>query len=94
MQGIVRAHLGGGTDTADNVSEAAWRRRLAERFAAELAAKPAYDKFRVISSDNGRELIRVDRSGADGAIRIVPDEELEVPRRPQFFQCRSRSALR
>jgi PAS domain S-box-containing protein len=85
MQGIVRAHLGGGTDAADNIGEAAWRRRLAERFATELAAKPAYDKFRVIGFDNGRELIRVDRSGPDGAIRIVPDEELEYRGDRKFF---------
>ena len=87
MQGIVRAHLGGGTDTADNVSEAVWRRRLAERFATELAAKPACDKFRVISFDNGHELVRVDRSGSDGAIRIVPDGELEYRGDRNFFNA-------
>ena len=85
MQGIVRAHLGGGTDPWDNISEATWRQRLAERFAAELAAKPAYDKFRVIGFDKGRELIRVDRSGPDGTIRIVPDEDLEYRGDRKFF---------
>ena len=87
MQGIVRAHIGGGTDFVDNLSETAWCRRLAERFAAELVAKPSYDKFRVISLDNGREIIRVDRSGPNGAIRIVPDAELEYRGDRSFFNA-------
>ena len=87
MQGIVRAHIGGGTDSVDNLSETAWCRRLAERFAAELVAKPSYDKFRVISLDNGREIIRVDRSGPNGAIRIVPDAELEYRGDRSFFNA-------
>ncbi len=76
IQGIMRAHAAGGVDPVDNTSEAVWRQRLAERFAAELDAKPSYDKFRVIGFADGRELVRVDRSGGGGAIRIVPDDEL------------------
>ncbi len=74
--GIVRAELGGGTDPTDNAAEAIWRQRMAERFAAELTAKRSYKTLRMIGLANGHELVRVDRSGADGAVRIVPDDEL------------------
>src|SRR5205807_4576811 len=47
-------------------------------YAAELASKPAYSQFRIIAvDDGGREIVRVDRLGTDGAIRIVPDAELQ-----------------
>ena len=60
----------------DGASEQSWRERIADRLTAELAAKPAYSEIRVIGVDGGgREIVRVDRSGQDGAIRIVPDAE-------------------
>ncbi|MDB5578763.1 MAG: domain S-box protein [Bradyrhizobium sp.] len=44
----------------------------------ELASKPNYYAFRIIGvDDDAREIVRVDRSGPDGAIRIVPDDELQ-----------------
>ena len=68
----------GGIDPIDGVSERRWRDRLASRFAAELEAKPAYAQFRIIGlEDGGRELVRVDRSGPNGAVRIVPGRELQ-----------------
>ncbi|HEX3936660.1 MAG TPA: PAS domain S-box protein [Xanthobacteraceae bacterium] len=76
IAGIVRANEAGGVDPKDGIAEAVWRQRMAERFAAELEAKPAYDKFRIISFADGRELLRVDRSGPDHVIRIVPGPEL------------------
>ena len=85
IAGIVRAHLAGGTDPQDGTSEAVWRRRMAERFAAELGAKPSYDIFRVIAFGDGRELVRVDRQGANNAIRIVPDDELKTKTDQRFF---------
>src|SRR5258708_6406130 len=48
---------------------------MAARYAAELAAKPSYPAFRIVGLDDGREIVRVDRSGPDGAVRIVPDAE-------------------
>src|ERR1700742_5010248 len=72
---LMRARQTGGS--ADGISEAAWRERLASRLSDELAAKPAYAGIRVIGlDDGGREIVRVERSGANGAIRIVPDAEL------------------
>jgi PAS domain S-box-containing protein len=74
---IMRARLGRGSDPAAATAEAEARRRMAERYAVELAAKPNYYAFRIIGvDDDGREIVRVDRSGPDGAIRIVPDDEL------------------
>lgn len=78
LDGIVRATLAGGTDPHTGMTAAGWRDRLAGRFAAELAAKPAYEQFRIIGvADGGRELLRVDRTGAERAIRIVPSSELQ-----------------
>ncbi len=76
--GMVRARLNGGVDPVDGVSEATWRERLLIRLVAELQAKPAYSKFRLIEAGSAqREIVRVDRGGPNGTIRIVPEEELQ-----------------
>lgn len=50
-----------------------WRQRIEDRFASELAAKPNCAILRIIGAqDDGLELVRVDRLGPDGAIRVVP----------------------
>jgi PAS domain S-box-containing protein len=76
IQEIIRNRAAAGADPADNAAEQDWRMRLAMHLAAELAAKPAYDKFQLIAFDSGRELVRVDRRGPNGTIRIVPDDAL------------------
>ena len=66
---------GGSGDIADasNVFAAAERRQLTSRFSAELTAKSWYDEWRIVgAADDGREIIRVDRSGAGGASRAAP----------------------
>jgi PAS domain S-box-containing protein len=76
VNGLLRARQSGGS--ADGFSEASWRELIVTRLSAELAAKPAYSEIRIIGiDDGGREIIRVDRSGPNEAIRIVPDAELE-----------------
>src|SRR5579872_6250449 len=75
-QGIVRSRLAGGVDPMDGTSEAMWRDRMAARYAAELAAKPGYRAFSIVDLADGREIMRVDRSGPSGSIRTVPDGEL------------------
>jgi PAS domain S-box-containing protein len=76
--GMISARLNGGIDAVDHVSEATWRERLTTHLAAELAAKPAYSQFRLIGiEDEGREVIRVDRSGPNGTIRVVPEGKLQ-----------------
>lgn len=85
--GIVRARLNRGIDPVDHVSEAMWRGRLVTRLVAELAVKPAYAQFRLIGiSDGAREIIRVDRSGLNGAVRIVPDDQLQRKADRPYFQ--------
>jgi PAS domain S-box-containing protein len=87
LQGLIRAHLAGGTDPADGASEKTWRERLAVRLAAELEAKPAYSMLRIIGLDNDqREIVRVDRWGPNGTVRVVPDEELQVRGDRSYFQ--------
>jgi PAS domain S-box-containing protein len=75
---ITTAHLSRGTDPTAVATEAEFRRRLAQRFAAELVSKPNYHEFRYIGvDDGGRELVRVERSDPDGSPRIVPDDQLQ-----------------
>jgi PAS domain S-box-containing protein len=78
LNGLIRGHLAGGIDPIDGVSEQTWRERIADRFTAELKAKSIYSQFCIIGIENdGREIVRVDRSGPNGAVRIVPDAELQ-----------------
>ena len=87
LHGLVRARNAGGTDPVDGVSEKTWRDRIAARFAAELEAKPTYAMFRIIGfDDDGRELVRVDRNGPNGAVRIVPEAGLQKRSDRDYFK--------
>lgn len=82
---IVQASLAA-DGMADGIPLGDWRARMASRFAAELAAKSNYSKFRIIGiANNQREVVRVDRSGAGGAIRTVPESELQTKGDRDFF---------
>ena len=86
LDGLIRANLAGGVDPQGGRTEAQWRDGLADRFEAELAAKPSYLQFRVIGvADGGREILRVDRSGAGGSVRRVPDAELRPRGARDYF---------
>ncbi|GAC1337760.1 MAG: hypothetical protein NVSMB20_13930 [Bradyrhizobium sp.] len=77
IEGMTRARLNGGIDPIDLTPEAAWRDRLQVGLAAQLKLKPAYSQLSFIGiEDGGREIVRVDRSGPNGSIRVVPDTEL------------------
>ncbi len=87
LNGLIRGHLAGGIDPIDGVSEKTWHQRIAERLAAELDAKPAYAQFRILGIENdGREIVRVDRSGPNGAVRIVPEAELQRKGDQAYFK--------
>jgi len=76
-RGMIAAHFNGGIDPVDHIPESTWRERLATELVASLSAKPFYSQFRLIGvDDGGREILRVDRSGPNGAIRIAADAEL------------------
>jgi len=78
LQGMMRAHVAGGIDSVDGISESMWRERMAARLAAELDAKPPYAEFRIIGlEDGGREILKVDRLGPSGAVRRAPEAELQ-----------------
>src|SRR5260370_28415447 len=85
--GMMRARLNDGMDPVDHIPETVWRERLGNRLAAQLALKPSYSQFRFIGLDDGhREIVRVDRSGPDGTIRIVPEAELRrIGQMPYFL---------
>jgi PAS domain S-box-containing protein len=77
LNGLIRARRNGGIDPVDGLFEKTWRERIAERLAAELEAKLAYAEFRIIGLDDGqREMVRVDRNGPNGAIRIASEADL------------------
>ena len=64
VEGIDQNHRETGTDL---------RARIENRFVSDMAAKPEYSVIRIIGvADGGMEMVRVDRLGPDGAIRIVP----------------------
>jgi PAS domain S-box-containing protein len=64
-----------------------WRGRVAHRLVAELNAKPSYAQFRIIGvADGGREVIRVDRGGGEGTVRIVADADLQRKGDTDYFK--------
>ncbi|MBR1092583.1 PAS domain S-box protein [Bradyrhizobium manausense] len=85
VRGLIDAHFNNGIDPSDHVSEKTWRERLLVQLAALVGANPTYAKFRVIGAD-GSEYLRVDRSGPEGSVRIVPDDALQNKEDRFFFQ--------
>ena len=51
-----------------------------------MALKPAYSLRFIGVEDGHREIVRVDRSGPNGAVRIVPEAELQARRRRAYFR--------
>ncbi len=77
LVGLIRARLAGGADPADGVPIHVWRERIGMHFSAELGSKTAYTMIRLIGiDDDEREIVCVDRSGPDGAVRVASDSEL------------------
>ncbi|HIB69775.1 MAG TPA: PAS domain S-box protein [Phycisphaerales bacterium] len=86
IEGIVRAKEAGGTDPLDGSTEAMWKSRLQTIFSQMAQAKPHYVQIRYIGlSDGGRELVRVDRRGLGGAIRVVAEDELQKKGDQSYF---------
>ena len=84
--GLMRARLNGGIDPVDGTTEAVWRERLETQLVAQMALKPAHSLRFIGVADNHRELVRVDRSGPDGAVRIVPEAELKQVGNAAYFR--------
>jgi hypothetical protein len=101
LDGMVDGGSGDITDRS-SIFAAVERRRLASRFSAELTAKPWYDDLRMIGiADGGREIVRVSRSGAGGAIRAATDARADhagwcaivCPRWSAAWNCDRQSRL-
>src|SRR4029077_10137541 len=83
---LIRATRSGGVDP-DGVPVDVWRERIASRFLAVGEAKPAYAAFRFIRAEGGqREIVRIDRSGPNGAARVAPDTELRSVGEEDYFK--------
>ncbi|GMQ96997.1 MAG: hypothetical protein BMS9Abin15_0683 [Gammaproteobacteria bacterium] len=75
IEGIIRAHSGGGVDPKGGSTEGQWRKRLEKIFVGLLNRNKEYYQLRFIGvEDNGRELVRVTRekgqilSGTTGSL--------------------------
>lgn len=76
--GLVRATRAGDIDPVENISAAKLKERLEGIYVARLRFQPLVRQMRLIGvADGGREIIRVDRLGPGGAIRIAPADELQ-----------------
>src|ERR1700676_2855264 len=77
VTGLMRARLNGGIDPTAGTPEALRRARLERRLVAHTPLRPPYSLRAIGVADGHGELVRVDRSGPDGAVRVVPDAELQ-----------------
>jgi PAS domain S-box-containing protein len=78
IQGIIRATQNNGIDPVDNSTIEQWRARLEILFSQMIKHKKddTYLSIRLIGiRDNGRELVRVDRTGK--SIQVIPEKKLQ-----------------
>ncbi|MDE2421798.1 MAG: response regulator [Gammaproteobacteria bacterium] len=84
VQGIVRATFHGGFDTEGDSSLESWQNRLTPIFMGFATANPDVTQVRFIGiSNNGKELLRVDRTGDQIALR--PVTELQAKGSQKYF---------
>jgi PAS domain S-box-containing protein len=93
MTGVMQMGVARAADPFEPVTDTPLREIIAARFLPVLSAKPEYARLRIIGvADGGRELVRVDRSGPGGKIRIVPEAELlQLGERDYFKRAVGRS---
>ena len=78
LAALIRARLAGGADPLDGFPEKVLIERISSRIVSEFKAKPAYAELQIFGLDGGwREILRVDRSGPDGAVRVSAEPEPE-----------------
>lgn len=83
IQGLIRAKNNNGIDPLDGSTEQQWISRLETIFSVILKAKPKV-QIRLIGHD-GVELVRVDRYGQKGDIRLVSEAELQNKSQSRYF---------
>jgi PAS domain S-box-containing protein len=87
IEGVRRATRAGGVDPFGGTTLAQWRGGLGGRFAAQLAANPAYHQIRVIgAADGGREIVRAGRMVPGNTVRIASEAELQPRGDRDYFQ--------
>ncbi len=85
IQGIARATSNNGIDPIDGTNLERWKIRLANIFEGYLENYPDINQVRYIGiTDNGKELVRVDRQGTN--IKIIPAERLQAKGNTDYFK--------
>ncbi|MFZ0790593.1 MAG: ATP-binding protein [Chromatiaceae bacterium] len=76
VQGIRRAIGRGGADAAGGATLDQWKGRLQQIFLSFAGTRPEYAQLRLIGvQDNGRELVRVDRT--ENGLKVTPPQGLQ-----------------
>jgi hypothetical protein len=84
VSGLPRALNNAGIDPKDNTYDYQWKRRLETIFVAFLQNNIEYQQLRIVStSEQGMELVRVDRIG--GEIKVVDDLNLQSKSDRDYF---------
>lgn len=87
LRELAWARSNSATKRIDGARKETWQTRIAALIKAKLSANPGYLRFEIIGvDDGGRELMRVDWSGPDHSIRIVPNGELQRKGDAEYFQ--------
>lgn len=88
ISGIMRARANEDFDVAENTTLELWRERLSKIFFAYLSSQPAIAQIRFIGvENNGQEIVRVERAQGTGAMRVIPDSELQAKGDREYFQA-------
>lgn len=84
VSGIPRATENAGVDPKENTSFTLWKKRLETIFIAFIENNEEVDQLRIISIGDGKEVLRVERSG--GKISALADRELQVKSTRDYFK--------
>ncbi|WP_436323441.1 ATP-binding protein [Vibrio cidicii] len=83
ISGIGRALENNGNDPMDNTTLAQWKSRLDVIFKALIENNSELIQLRIITVEDGREFLRVDRDG--GRVVAVPEQRLQDKRDESYF---------
>jgi PAS domain S-box-containing protein len=93
FDGYVRALADGGVDTYTDTDLRIWRAAIERAFLQRLEQDSALDQLRLISAGQpGMELIRVDRLGPGGQVRVTPEEGLQAKGQRDYIEAATRLA--
>ncbi len=82
---ITRAYLAIGADGTGSDRYESWKQQLGQLYVAYLEANPQYLQVKLIGvSDNGKELVRVERK--DGVVQVTPSDQLQFKGGRDYFQ--------